>query len=74
MARYNELSIGVMHHGLPDETVNYVGRGTAAPTSGDWEQGDVIYNSAPTAGGTIGWVCTTAGSPGTWKTFGTIAA
>jgi hypothetical protein len=31
-------------------------------------------NSAPTAGGNIGWVCTTAGTPGTWKTFGAIAA
>jgi hypothetical protein len=26
-----------------------------------------------TAGGNIGWVCTSAGTPGTWKTFGTIA-
>lgn len=26
----------------------------------------------PTAGGVMGWVCTTAGSPGTWKTFGAI--
>jgi len=48
--------------------------GTAAPVSGTYEVGDIIYNSAPAAGGTIGWVCTTAGTPGTWKTFGAIAA
>ena len=47
---------------------------TAAPTSGTYEVGDIVYNSAPVAGGTIGFVCTTAGTPGTWKTFGAIAA
>jgi len=36
--------------------------------------GDIKFKSAPSAGGTIGWVCTTAGQPGTWKTFGAIAA
>ena len=48
--------------------------GTAAPTTGTYQVGDIFYNSAPTAGGTIGWVCTTAGNPGTWKTFGAISA
>jgi hypothetical protein len=48
--------------------------GTAAPSSGTYEVGDIVYNSAPVAGGTIGFVCTTAGTPGTWKTFGAIAA
>ncbi|MCI0708304.1 MAG: glycoside hydrolase family 55 protein [Ignavibacteriae bacterium] len=48
--------------------------GTASPGSGTWTRGDVIYNTTPSAGGTIGWVCVTAGSPGTWKTFGAISA
>jgi hypothetical protein len=47
---------------------------SAAPAAGAWRVGDVVWNSAPAAAGTIGWVCTAAGSPGTWKTFGTIAA
>lgn len=47
---------------------------SAAPTTGTYNVGDIVYNSAPTAGGTIGWVCVTAGTPGTWKTFGAIAA
>lgn len=47
---------------------------SAAPTTGAWIVGDVVWNTAPAASGNIGWVCTTAGSPGTWKTFGTIAA
>jgi hypothetical protein len=46
--------------------------GSAAPVAGTYNQGDIVYNSAPTAGGTIGFVCVTAGTPGTWKTFGAI--
>lgn len=45
---------------------------TSKPQYGHWSNGDIVYNSTPSAGGNIGWVCTTAGSPGTWKTFGTI--
>lgn len=48
--------------------------GTAAPVTGTYKQGDIVYNSAPTAGGFIGFVCVTAGTPGTWKTFGAISA
>ena len=47
---------------------------TAAPVSGDWVRGDIVYNSAPTAGGFLGWCCVTSGTPGTWKTFGAITA
>ncbi|GEM_PF-1221581 len=48
--------------------------GTAIPTTGRFEKGDVVWNSNPAASGVIGWVCTGAGTPGTWKSFGTIAA
>lgn len=47
---------------------------SAAPTTGTWQPGDIVFNAAPAAGGTVGWVCTAAGTPGTWKTFGAIAA
>jgi hypothetical protein len=46
----------------------------AAPTTGTWRVGSVVWNTAPAAGGTAGWICTTGGSPGTWKTFGAISA
>ena len=46
---------------------------SAAPTIGTWKVGEIVYNTAPVAGGTTGWICTTAGTPGTWKTFGAIA-
>ena len=47
---------------------------TSAPSSGTWAVGDIVYHGSPAASGNIGWVCTTAGSPGTWKTFGAISA
>lgn len=50
--------------------------GTAAPT-GDaqsYQLGDKVWNLAPTPTGSagseyviVGWVCTAAGSPGTWE-------
>jgi hypothetical protein len=45
----------------------YVQSGTAAPTTGNWLAGDLVINSAPSVGGTWGWRCTTAGTPGTWE-------
>jgi hypothetical protein len=47
---------------------------TASPTSGTYRQGDIVWNSTATAGGDAGWICVVGGAPGTWKTFGTIAA
>jgi hypothetical protein len=46
---------------------------SAAPTTGVWFRGDRVLNSAPSAGGVEGWVCTATGEPGTWKAFGEIA-
>ncbi len=51
-----------------------LGARTSVPTSGAYMLGDIYFKTSPVAGGYIGWVCTTAGTPGTWKTFGTIAA
>ncbi len=43
--------------------INY---GTAAPTTGAFARGDLTLNTAPAAAGVLGWICTVAGSPGTW--------
>lgn len=58
---------------------NYLGSirratGTAAPVAGAWVRGDTVYNTTPSAEGYVGWVCTAAGTPGTWKGFGAIEA
>lgn len=52
----------------------YVSFGIAAPASGAWIRGDIVYNTSASASGNAGWICVTSGSPGTWKTFATIAA
>jgi hypothetical protein len=68
----------VVYDGSPCATV--VGPGlrqmwfNAAPSVGTWLVGDIVWNTSASAGGFVGWVCTTAGTPGTWKTFGAISA
>jgi hypothetical protein len=42
------------------------------PTTGTHLLAEVVWNSAPEAGGNVGWVCTVPGTPGTWKPFGAI--
>ncbi|MET3808437.1 hypothetical protein ABIB25_005466 [Nakamurella sp. UYEF19] len=39
---------------------------TAPPTTGTATVGEVVVNSAVAAGTTTGWICTVAGTPGTW--------
>jgi hypothetical protein len=52
----------------------FLGWGSAIPTTGTYKRGDIIFNSAPVASGFVGWTCITAGTPGTWKSFGMISA
>jgi hypothetical protein len=41
--------------------------GPNIPTTGTWERGDILHNSNIQGGGvTSAWVCTVAGTPGTW--------
>lgn len=47
---------------------------STAPTIGTWAGGDVAWNINATAGGVPGWVCTTGGTPGTWKAMAALAA
>lgn len=49
-------------------------KASSAPTTGTYSLGDIVYNSNPSAGGYLGWVCIEAGTPGTWKGFGLIAS
>ncbi|WP_174296546.1 hypothetical protein [Sphingomonas bacterium] len=41
-----------------------------APTLGNHFQGEKFMCAAPATGGSIGYVCTVAGAPGTWGSFG----
>lgn len=42
------------------------------PTTGTWAVGDRAINSAPAVGQPKSWVCTVAGSPGTWTSEGNL--
>lgn len=65
----------------PTWNYNYIGakqsvsnpNGNLAPVSGTWAVGDKVWNTEPASGIYIGWTCTVAGTPGTWKEFGLIA-
>ena len=46
----------------------------AIPTIGTYGVGSICYNTAPSSGKPVGWVCTVAGegASATWKPFATI--
>lgn len=56
---------------VPNRDAATVLWGNAAPTTGNWEAGDIVYNTTPssstTAAEAFGWVCVAGGAPGTWK-------
>jgi parallel beta-helix repeat protein len=39
---------------------------TGAPVALTWTRGDTVWNEEPAVGSPIGWMCTVAGTPGTW--------
>ncbi|KKN51521.1 hypothetical protein LCGC14_0622130, partial [marine sediment metagenome] len=53
---------------------NSITWGAAAPADGTWVVGDICWNTGVAAGGSPGWVCTSAGTPGTWKTMANVGA
>ena len=69
---YREIAVQV--NGLSEGSITAAYNATtAAPTTGTYAQGDQLRHSAPTEAGavgskyvTIGFVCTVAGTPGTW--------
>jgi hypothetical protein len=46
--------------------------GSEPPSSGAFNEGDVVWNTYPQPGKFVGWVCTREGSPGLWSGFGRI--
>jgi hypothetical protein len=80
---FGALSVGINN---PDPSVNFaVGgdvsiggkkftNGTSVPTSGIFATGDICWNTAPTRGGFVGWICIVGGNPGEWSPFGAIVA
>lgn len=63
MAQREDLSINLLR--TPNN--NTITFAAAAPTTGTAKKGDIVFNTAPAAAGAALWVCTTAGTPGTWN-------
>ena len=73
---YGKVGVGVKH---PTEQLEIAGNlkfgnrlftnGDSAPTEGNYQTGDIVWNSSPRIGLPIGWVCI---YPGQWQPFGTI--
>jgi parallel beta-helix repeat protein len=57
-----------------DQRSMFFGSGVPVVGDGTFRQGDIIFNVGAAASGKAGWICTTAGNPGTWKPFGAIDA
>ena len=49
-----------------------VAYGSVVPSAGTWARGDRVFNSLPAVGSPKSWVCTVAGSPGTWVSEGNL--
>ena len=79
---FGPLSVGISN---PDPSVDLSVKGNisfadkkfitgpTAPTSGTFNKGDICWSTTPTEFNYVGWVCSSAGSPGTWLPFGAIA-
>ena len=46
--------------------------GSETPTKGNYNKGDLQYNTNPKPGDWVGWICVESGTPGKWKRFGAI--
>jgi hypothetical protein len=72
----NEKQIGTVVNGAvwrDWDGYKFVDGGTAIPTTNFWSQGSIVTKTTAAAGGEPGWVCTTAGTPGTWKAMANLA-
>ena len=51
-------------------TANNIKVGTSIPTSGTYSKGDIVVNIGENTATEAMWICTKAGTPGTWEVVG----
>lgn len=66
------LSAGLVPVGRGPTRTQQINNG--APGSGTWVVGDIVWNLNPSPTDWVGYICVTAGTPGTWKGFGAIGS
>ena len=54
--------------------LNSITWGATSPSTGTWAQGDICWNTGASGGGSPGWICSAAGTSGTWKTLANVGA
>lgn len=76
VSSYKGVGSITMKSAATGASVRILGMRSSAPTgtSTTYSVGDIFYKINPAAGGSLGWVCVTAGAPGVWKTWGAISA
>ena len=79
---YGQLTVGVANPAdnvalTVDGPVSFDNKkfetGNGIPTTGQYNKGDIVWNTDPKGTDYIGWVCVTSGNPGAWLPFGAIA-
>lgn len=55
-----------------DSAVKRIVWSNGAPSAGTWAANDRVFHTDPGLGEPAGWVCTSAGTPGTWSPFGQV--
>lgn len=58
---------GLLRSAATDVTLSFTTTLDAIPTSGYWEKGMVVQLRNPAAGQPDEWICSAAGTPGTWR-------
>jgi parallel beta-helix repeat protein len=66
----NNLLISSKLPASPTAQASILGTASAVPSTGTFRQGDIILKASATD--YAGWICTAAGTPGTWQPFGGI--
>jgi hypothetical protein len=78
---FGQLSVGINN---PDPSVGLAVAGDLSfsdkkfttgdvyPTEGQFNKGDICWNSNPQASSYVGWICVVSGTPGQWLPFGAI--
>lgn len=66
----NNLLISSKLPAAPTTQASVLGTASAVPSAGTFRAGDIILKANATD--YAGWICTTAGTPGTWQPFGLI--
>lgn len=57
---------------VADVAGRLVTSGSAAPSAWTWGRGDLCWNETAALGAPVGWMCTAAGTPGTWAPMATL--